>query len=96
MNGVSTEKDLPLHWSATENIAWKLEMPARSGATPIVWGNRIFLNVADGDDLYLWCVDKTKGAPLWKKLIAAGNLQDQQAEHVVALAGHRRHRASTP
>jgi outer membrane protein assembly factor BamB len=73
MNGISTEKNLPLHWSATENIAWKLEMPGRSGATPIVWGNNVFLNVADGDDLYLWCVDKTKGTPVWKKFIAAGN-----------------------
>ena len=47
--------------------------PAKSGATPIVWGNHVFLNVADGDDLYLWCVDKTKGTPIWKKFIASGN-----------------------
>ena len=73
LNGISTETNLPLHWSTTKNIAWKLEMPAKSGATPIVWGNHIFLNVADGDDLYLWCVDKTKGTPIWKKLIASGN-----------------------
>ncbi len=73
MNGISNEKDLPLHWSATENIAWKLGMPSRSGATPIVWGNRVFLNVAEGDSLYLWCVDKTKGTQVWKKFIAAGN-----------------------
>jgi outer membrane protein assembly factor BamB len=73
LNGVSTEKDLPLHWSATEGLAWKLEMPAKSGATPIVWGNRVFLNIADGDDLHLWCVDKTKRTPVWKKFIASGN-----------------------
>ena len=48
-NGVSTEKGVPLKWSTTENVAWKLEMPSRSGATPIVWGNHIFLNVADPD-----------------------------------------------
>jgi outer membrane protein assembly factor BamB len=73
LNGISSEKNLPVRWSTTENIAWKLEMPARSGATPIIWGNNVFLNVADGDDLYLWCVDKVKGALLWKKLIATGN-----------------------
>ena len=59
LNGVSDEKGLPIKWSATENVVWKLAMPARSGATPIIWGNHIFLNVADGSDLYLWCVDKT-------------------------------------
>lgn len=73
LNGISTEKDLPVHWSTTENIAWKLAMPSKTGATPIIWGNNVFLNVADGDELYLWCVDKNKGTPIWKKSIAAGN-----------------------
>lgn len=73
LNGISSETNLPLHWSATQNIAWKLEMPGRSGSTPIVWGDRIFLNVAEGDELSLWCVDKTKGAVVWKKFIASGN-----------------------
>jgi len=54
---------------------WKLAMPSKTGATPIIWGNRIFLNVADGGNLYLWCVDKAKGEPLWKKPIAGGNYQ---------------------
>jgi outer membrane protein assembly factor BamB len=48
-------------------------MPSKTGATPIVWGNNIFLNVAEGNDLYLWCVDKIKGTPVWKKPIAPGN-----------------------
>jgi outer membrane protein assembly factor BamB len=73
LNGLSSEKDLPHRWSTTQNIAWKLAMPSRSGATPIVWEKYIFLNVADGDDLYLWCVDKSKGTPVWKKQIASGN-----------------------
>ena len=42
-NGVSGEKNVPLKWSTDENIAWKLAMPSRSGATPIIWGDRIFL-----------------------------------------------------
>ena len=51
-------------------------MPSKTGATPIIWGNNIFLNVADADNnLYLWCVDKTKGTVIWKKLITGGNYQ---------------------
>ena len=73
LNGTSSEKNLPLRWSKTENIAWKLAMPSRTGATPIIWENRIFLNVADGDDLHLWCVDKQKGSIIWKKFVASGN-----------------------
>ena len=72
-NGISGEKDLPVHWSTTENVAWKLPTPSRTGATPIIWGNRIFLNVADGDNLELWCVDKGTGAIAWKRPLAPGN-----------------------
>jgi outer membrane protein assembly factor BamB len=75
LNGVSGEQNLPVRWSTTENVVWKLGMPSKTGATPIIWGNRIFLNVADGGNLYLWCVDKAKGEPLWKKPIAGGNYQ---------------------
>ena len=73
LNGTSTEKNLPVRWSKTENIAWKLAMPSRTGATPIIWDDRVFLNVADGNDLYLWCIDKQKGTIIWKKSIAPGN-----------------------
>jgi outer membrane protein assembly factor BamB len=73
LNGVSQETNLPVHWNTTENIAWKLAMPSKTGATPIVWGNSIFLNVADGEDLQLWCVNKTKGTLTWKSFIAHGN-----------------------
>ncbi len=75
LNGTSNEKDLPVRWSTTENVAWRLAMPSKSGSTPIIWGNNVFLNVAEGDSLYLWCVDKTKGTPIWKKLIAGGNYE---------------------
>jgi outer membrane protein assembly factor BamB len=73
LNGISGEKNLPLKWSAEENITWKLAMPSWTGATPIIWGERIFLNVAEGDSLFLWCVDRTKGEPLWKKHLSTGN-----------------------
>lgn len=72
-NGTSDEKDLPLRWSAKENVAWKLEMPDLSGSTPIIWGDKIFLNIADGKDIFLWCVDKKKGTPLWKQKLGDGN-----------------------
>jgi outer membrane protein assembly factor BamB len=72
-NGISGEKELPLKWSQAENIVWKLPMPSKSGATPIIWGNNIFLNVAEGGTLNLWCIDKAKGVPIWKKPITAGD-----------------------
>ena len=75
LNGISNEKDLPVRWSRDENVAWKLPLPSWSGATPIIWGDRIFLNVAEKEDLSLWCVDRVKGAVLWKKHLAGGNFK---------------------
>ena len=75
MNGVSAEKNLPLKWTTEENIIWKLALPGLSGSTPIIWRERIFLNVAEGSDLYLWCVDRKAGALAWKKLLGSGNIK---------------------
>ena len=75
MNGVSTEKNLPLSWTTEENIVWKLALPGLSGSTPIVWRDRVFLNVAEGSDLYLWCVDRKTGTLAWKKQLGTGNVK---------------------
>ncbi|HEX5834806.1 MAG TPA: PQQ-binding-like beta-propeller repeat protein [Pyrinomonadaceae bacterium] len=75
LNGVSNEKNLPVKWTTEENVAWKLAMPGLSGSTPIIWQNRIFLNVADGDNLSIWCIDKTKGEAIWKQPLGGGNVK---------------------
>jgi outer membrane protein assembly factor BamB len=75
LNGISQETNLPLRWTTTENVAWKLAMPAWSGSTPIVWDDRIFLNVAEGRDLYLWCVDRATGTLRWKRILSGGNVR---------------------
>ena len=75
LNGVSNEKNLPVKWTTEENVVWKVAMPGLSGSTPIVWRDRIFLNIAEGDNLALWCVDRSKGEVLWKKPLGAGNVK---------------------
>ncbi len=49
-DGNSSEKSLPTDWSPSEGITWKLEMPAWSGSTPIIWGDYIFINTAGGGE----------------------------------------------
>jgi outer membrane protein assembly factor BamB len=71
-------KNLPEKWSTAtgDNVAWKVPMPSRSGATPIVWDDTIFLNVAtapESGDIELWSLNRASGAIRWKKPIAAGN-----------------------
>ena len=42
-SGVVENDALPDTWSATENVAWKTEIPGRGWSSPVVWGNRVFL-----------------------------------------------------
>jgi outer membrane protein assembly factor BamB len=44
--GVSTTANPPIEWSETRNVKWKVEIPGRGNATPIVWGDRLFLTSA--------------------------------------------------
>ncbi len=41
--GVAEDPNLPDKWSATENVAWKTEIPGVGWSSPIVWGDNIFL-----------------------------------------------------
>lgn len=34
---------LPDHWSATDNVAWKTDIPGRGWSSPVVWGDHVFV-----------------------------------------------------
>lgn len=46
-NGSSDATGLPVRWSATENIIWKTKLPSWAAATPIVWGDTVFVTSAE-------------------------------------------------
>ena len=64
--GVTTETELPLTWSATENVRWKIALPEAGNSTPIVWGERVFLTQSVGNRRTLMCVDRKDGKVLWQ------------------------------
>src|SRR4030095_14402403 len=41
--GVSKHANPPIEWNETKNIRWKVEIPGRGFASPVVWGDRIFV-----------------------------------------------------
>lgn len=67
-SGVSREKDLPLRWSATENVRWKVPLPERGNSSPIVWGQRVFLTQAMENlgRRTVICFDRSSGRQLWQ------------------------------
>jgi outer membrane protein assembly factor BamB len=44
--GVSRTADPPVEWSETKNVRWKVEIPGRGNASPVVWGDRLFVLTA--------------------------------------------------
>ncbi len=44
--GRSDEKALPLTWSETENVRWKVPIPGRGWSSPAILGDRIWLTTA--------------------------------------------------
>lgn len=67
--GVSSEINVPLEWSKSENIAWRTPLPAPGNSTPIVWGDRVFLTQAvdDGKKRTVMCFDRGDGKLLWQQ-----------------------------
>ncbi len=44
--GVSLSAKPPTEWSETKNLRWKVELPGRGAASPIVWGERVYVLTA--------------------------------------------------
>jgi len=85
LRGTSPETKLPVKWSSDSGLAWKLALPSGSGSTPIVSGDRVYLNVAEGDTVFLWCLDRKTGSAAWKRPLGSS------LGH-----SHRKHNMSTP
>jgi outer membrane protein assembly factor BamB len=62
--GVSDEQGLPLTWSETKNVRWKVAIPGKGWSSPVVQGDRIWLTTAteEGKSLRAISVDRNTGA----------------------------------
>ncbi len=87
-NGSTDEKNLPSDWSQTEGIAWSVDLPGSSAATPIVSGDRVFLSGVDADRrmLLAMCFDRTNGKLLWRHDIAEGISRDRRSTFAASSA----------
>jgi len=67
--GLSCEKGLPLHWSASSNIVWKMSIPGEGWSSPIVWGDRIFVTTAteNGSSCRVLSLSTKDGKVHWNK-----------------------------
>ncbi len=65
--GVSSEVNLPITWSADDKVAWKTSIPGEGWSSPIVYKQHVFLTTAteDGVSCRVICVNRENGSIAW-------------------------------
>lgn len=95
--GLATATGLPTRWSATENVAWRTEIPGKAWSSPILLKGQIYLTtavpLADRDDapqsLRVLCLEADSGKLLW-------NVEVFQQPDGVKIHGKNSHASPTP
>ena len=75
-DGHVTVKSIPLKWSETENVKWKVSVPGKGWSSPVISADKIYLTsaVAEGDnqdaadvhrELRVICFSANNGKKLW-------------------------------
>jgi outer membrane protein assembly factor BamB len=44
--GVAPHGDPPTEWSETKNVQWKVPIPGHGTSTPVIWGDKVFVQTA--------------------------------------------------
>lgn len=71
-DGVSSEPDVPLHWSEKQHLAWKTRLPEWGDSTPAVWDDAIFVTSQQDDNNLLLRIDRHSGAIQWTVTVGSG------------------------
>lgn len=90
LDGRSSEAAFPTHWSQTEGVVWRSELPGGGHASVIVQGEKIFTVAAnpDTEERSLVCLDRATGGTLWKAVVLKSPLERKHRENS--------HASSTP
>jgi outer membrane protein assembly factor BamB len=85
-DGSTTEKNLPVTWSKTENIAWVASLPGPAAATPIVWDNHVFISSVDKETktLKAMALNRRTGQVLWEHETGQGIGKDNRSNFASA------------
>jgi outer membrane protein assembly factor BamB len=75
--GIAADKDIPVKWSAKENILWKVALPGLGNSSPIIWEDRIFVQSAkaNGKDRMLLCLKVSDGSVLWSRSLPGSKVK---------------------
>lgn len=72
--GAAVQGNPPVEWSESKNVKWKAEIPGTGSATPVIWGDSIFVLTAvpsDGGKQKFTVVafGRKDGKVLWQRVV---------------------------
>lgn len=81
-NGVAVGEKYPLHWSESEHVRWKAEIPGKGHGSPIVIGQQVVLLTAvrEPDQQWVLSFDRETGKELWRTKVHEGGFIPKQNE----------------
>jgi outer membrane protein assembly factor BamB len=69
-SSVSEETRLPIRWSQTENMRWKVDLPGRGVSSPVIAGGKVYITACTGFQqtrLHVLCYQAATGKKLWER-----------------------------
>jgi outer membrane protein assembly factor BamB len=87
-DGTSSETNVPIRWSSTDNVAWKVSIPGKGHSSPVIWDNRIFLTTCleKEEKRMLLCLDRADGKILWQSEVLKAKLEQKHSLNSFASA----------
>jgi outer membrane protein assembly factor BamB len=82
-DGTSIEKGVPTEWDGAsgKNIRWKVPIPGKGHASPIIWKDRVFVVscLPDEKSRVLIALDRTSGKQVWQQTVLKANLETKHS-----------------
>ncbi|MBI1346880.1 PQQ-binding-like beta-propeller repeat protein [bacterium] len=96
-DGIASASAVPTNWTETENVVWKSKLPGRGHSSPIILGDRIYLETADdaAQKQSVLAVNRANGKWIWQTVIFQGGFEqamhneNTQASSTLASDGER-------
>lgn len=91
--GISTATNVPIHWSATSNVAWQVAIPGEGWSSPVLADGKIYLTTAvteaTSTSLRALCLDAKDGRINW-------NIEVLKPEPGATQAMHKKNSLASP
>ena len=70
-DGIVPDSNAPLEWSLEKDLKWKVKVPGKGHASPVIWGDALFLVSADEEsgERMLIRLNLKSGKTVWKKIV---------------------------